>query len=61
MIDEAEGLIAEAVELLNGAGVSEYTRRTMIATLEHLVGAGGWLTSDQTLADLREAIENEDE
>jgi hypothetical protein len=61
LLHEAEGLIAKALDCLEQADLDEYTRCTMMASLEHLVGRGGWLTRDLTLADLREEIEQEDD
>ncbi len=61
LLHEAESLIGEALDCLEQADLDEYTRCTMIASLEHLVGRGGWLSRDQTLAGLREEIEQEDD
>jgi hypothetical protein len=61
MLEDAQEKIAEAIDLLKAATRGdEYIRRTMIAHLEILIEAGGWLSSDKTIPQLIEEIQSND-
>lgn len=58
---EAEGLIAEAIENLKqaiaGLGAEDHHKTYLLCQLECVIGAGGWMSSDSTVADLIRDIE----
>lgn len=60
MLEDAQEKIAEAVDLLKAAtSGDEGLRRTMIAGLEILIEAGGWMSRDTTIPQLISSLNAE--
>lgn len=59
---EAQGLIEQAVEVLSDlAAADEGFRRTIFASLEIMIEAGGWLSRDPTFPQLIHELDIENE
>jgi hypothetical protein len=57
---EAQGLIEQAVEVLRDvAATDESFRRTIFASLEIMIEAGGWLSNDPTFPQLIREMDRE--
>ena len=60
LIDEAEGFIIDAIDALKTVANEtddDFYRRTIVANLEIMIGAGSWLGRDPTLDEWRKALE----
>jgi len=55
-LDEMSSLWDEFKEMAEDVGVSEYVRRTTMANVDMAFGVGGWLSKEQSLFDVVQAL-----